>query len=134
MHSAISDIRTYVNKLENGDYVAEANFDAKVDDAIAGLKASATSNSAKTEIFNKIDKNSDDIAGMVLAITGDSSSTTIANKISTWKAGLVTSADLTSATSGLVANSAAGAAQVMAYVNAQGSSITLDADRINLSG
>lgn len=101
LSSAISELRTYVEKLKNGDYVATASLEASVDDAIAGLKASASSNSAKTEIFNKIDKNSQDIAGIVTSLTGNTSSAAISTKIGQWKAGLVTESYVDNATSGL---------------------------------
>jgi hypothetical protein len=44
--SAIADIRTQVNKLENGDYLATASVDAKVKDSISGMLATADSTTA----------------------------------------------------------------------------------------
>ena len=129
LSSAISELRTYVEKLKNGDYVATASLEASVDNAIAGLKASATNNSAKTEIFNKIDKNSEDIAGIVTSLTNNSSSASISTKIGQWKAGLVTESyvdnTVSNATSGLastnyvndsVSNATSGLAST-SYVN-----------------
>lgn len=158
LHSAIADLHTYVEKLKNGDYVASASIEAAVDQALAGLKVSAGSNTAKTEIFNKINQNSTDIAAIVSSITNDSSNTTIANKIGNWRAGVITTATLDSAiatllatngsyTSGimtetefntakasLVAASDYNAASIVAMVNNAGSNVTISADKINLNG
>lgn len=136
LSSAISELRTYVEKLKNGDYVATASLEASVDNAIAGLKASASSNSAKTEIFNKIDKNSEDIAGIVTSLTNNSSSASISTKIGQWKAGLVTESyvdnTVSNATSGLastnyvnnsVSNATSGLAST-SYVNSTVSNAT----------
>lgn len=153
LSSAISELRTYVEKLKNGDYVATASLQASVDNAIAGLKSSASSNYAKTEIFNKIDKNSEDIAGIVTSITGNSSSASISTKIGNWKAGLVTESYVNSAVSngtsglastdyvnnrvsgavaGLMAASDFTSASVIAKVNEGGSSVKINANRINI--
>lgn len=137
--SAISEIRTYVEKLKNGDYVSTASLESSVDSAIAGLKASATSNTAKTEIFNKISKNSTDISGIVTSLTGDTSNATIATKIGTWKSGIVSTATLNSATASLVAKNDLTSAYVIATINGTNpanasSSITLSANKINIDG
>ena len=158
LHQAIADIHTYVQKLANGDYVATASLEASVDSAIAGLKASASSNTAKTEIFNKISQNSTDIAAIVSSITNDNSQTTIANKIGTWRSGLITQANLDSAiasllatngtyTAGimteaefnaaktsLVAKNEYDAATIVAMINNAGSLVEINADKINLNG
>lgn len=119
LSSAISELRTYVEKLKNGDYVATASLEASVDNAIAGLKSSASSNSAKTEIFNKIDKNSQDIAGIVTSLTGNSSSASISTKIGNWKAGLITESYVNTA----VSNGTSGLAST-GYVNQSVSNAT----------
>lgn len=158
LHQAIADIHTYVEKLKSGDYVATASLEASVDSAIAGLKASASSNTAKTEIFNKISQNSTDIAAIVSSITNDNSQTTIANKIGTWRSGLITQANLDSAiasllatngtyTAGimteaefnaaktsLVAKNEYDAATIVAMINNAGSLVEINADKINLNG
>lgn len=114
LSSAISELRTYVEKLKNGDYVATASLEASVDNAIAGLKASATNNSVKTEIFNKIDKNSEDIAGIVTSLTDNSSSASISTKIGNWKAGLITESYVDTA----VSNGTSGLASTVYVDNA----------------
>lgn len=158
LHQAIADIHTYVEKLKSGDYVATASLEASVDSAIAGLKASASSNTAKTEIFNKISQNSTDIAAIVSSITNDNSQTTIANKIGTWRSGLITKANLDSAIASLLAtngtytagimteaefNSAKtqlvakneyDAATIVAMINNAGSLVSISADKIDLTG
>jgi hypothetical protein len=158
LHSGIAELRTYVEKLKNGEYVATASIEAKVDEAIAGLKASASSNNAKTEIFSKIDKNSSDIAGIVTACTGDSSSASISTKFQNWKSGLITTSTLDGAiatllatngttTSGimteaefntakteLVAKNEYTAASIAAKVNDTESTVTINADKINITG
>ena len=134
LSSAISEVRTYVEKLKNGDYIATSSIESKVDDAIAGLKNSASSNNAKTEIFNKISKNSDDISGIVTSITGDSGSTAIGTKISNWKAGLITTANASTkaAEAGLAVASDVSAAGIVAKVNEAGSSVNINADKIKI--
>lgn len=134
LSSAISEVRTYVEKLKNGDYIATSSIESKVDGAIAGLKNSASSNSAKTEIFNKISKNSDDISGIVTSITGDSGSAAIGTKISNWKAGLITTvnAKTKAAEAGLAVASDVSAAGIVAKVNEAGSSVTINADKIKI--
>lgn len=132
--SAISEIRTYVEKLENGDYVATADFETKVNDSITGLYSKATANDATTTIFSQVKKDSEDIAAIVQSITGDSSSTTIANKIANWKAGLVTQANLNNATAGLVASDDYNAATILAMINGDESTAKISADKIEFSG
>lgn len=132
LSSAIAELRTYVEKLKNGEYVATASMEAKVDEAIAGLKASASSNNAKTEIFNKISKTNDDVASILFSITGSDSKTDIVNRINTWKAGLTTKADLNSATAELMAANDFTSAAVIAKVNEAGSDVKINADRINI--
>lgn len=134
LSSAISEVRTYVEKLKNGDYIATSSIESKVDDAIAGLKNSASSNNAKTEIFNKISKNSDDISGIVTSITGDSGSATIGTKIGTWKAGLITTANASTkaAEAGLAVANDVTAAGIVAKINGAESTVNINADKIKI--
>lgn len=90
MNNAISSIRTQVEKLENGDYVATGSFESKVDDVITGLYNEAYKDKASTAIFSKLKKNSEDIASIVTSITGDASEVDIATKMGKFKSGLVT--------------------------------------------
>lgn len=134
LSSAIAELRTYVERLKNGKYVATSSLAASVDSAISELKNSASSNAAKTEIFNKISKNSDDIASIVSSITENSSSTTIANKIAQWKAELITEANVDQkiAQAGFMAANDFTSAAVIAKVNEAGSNVKINADKINI--
>lgn len=137
LSSAISEVRTYVEKLKNGDYIATSSIESKVDDAIAGLKNSASSNNAKTEIFNKISQNSDDISGIVTSITGDSGSAAIGTKISNWKAGLITTvnASTKAAEAGLAVANDVTAAGIVAKINgSDDSAVYINADKIKIDG
>lgn len=131
--NAISEIGARVTTIE-GNLASSSWIESKVDSAIAGLKNSVTSNSAKTEIFNKIDQNSTDIAGIVTSITGDTSSASIATKIGNWKAGLITTSSTAQqlATAGIAAASDLTAASIVASVNASGSTVAINADKIKL--
>lgn len=132
--TAISELRTYVEQLKDGSFIANANIVSKVDDAIAELYTSASSNNAKTYIFSTIDKNSQDIATIVSAATGDSVTVDIATRFATWKAGLATKSYVDGATAGLVAANDYNAAAIVAMINGAGSSITLSADKIDFKG
>ena len=170
-HTALSKINTAVEKVKDatgnftGGLIATTNITTQVDQSLGILAQSASSNNVKTEIINKLSKNTEDIATIVSEITRDdqgnpSSQTTIANKISTWKAGLITSANIDEATASLlsanesnslksglitfVKNNAAQAelvaandftsASVVALVNDAESSININANKINLTG
>jgi hypothetical protein len=90
-------------------------------------------------MFSKIDTNSDDIAAIATKVTGDTSQSTVAAKLNGMTASLVTTANLDSAMTGLSAQAKntvgdAIAATIFAKANEQGSTITLDADQINLQG
>lgn len=137
LSSAISEVRTYVEKLKNGDYIATSSIESKVDGAIAVLKNSASSNNAKTEIFNKISKNSDDISGIVTSITGDSGSAAIGTKIGNWKAGLITTANASTkaAEAGLAVANDVTAAGIVAKINgSDDSAVYINADKIKIDG
>ena len=50
-NSAISDLRTYVNKLKNGEYVAEADLSTKVDEKMAGFVSKTGVDTAVAQLF-----------------------------------------------------------------------------------
>lgn len=104
--SAISEVRTYVEKLKNDEYVAISDIESAVDNAIVGLKNSASSNNVKSEIFAKLDTNTDNIAGILMAMDPNGSYGNIANKFSNWEAGLVTEAKISGAVANLIAGGA----------------------------
>lgn len=64
LNSAISDLRTYVQKLKNGDYVASSSITSAVNNAIASLYSQAGNNNAKSLIFSKITSNENSISGL----------------------------------------------------------------------
>ena len=137
--TAISEVRTYVEKVKNGevlDLVASADIASKVDDALAMLRTSASSNTAKTYIFSTIAKNSDDIATIITEATNGATGATIAAKFANWRAGLVTTANKSGSIVSLLAanNDNTAAAAIAAMINDAGSSVTIDADHIDLSG
>lgn len=138
LSSAISDLRTSVDSL-GSTYVAQSSLTSSVDSAISGIINAASGTYANTSMFSKIDTNSDDIAAIATKVTGDSSQSTVAAKLNGMTASLVTTANLDSAMAGLSAQAKntvgdAIAATIFAKANEQGSTITLDADQINLQG
>ena len=138
LSSAISDLRTSVDSL-GSTYVAQSSLTSSVDSAISGIINAASGTYANTSMFSKIDTNSDDIAAIATKVTGDTSQSTVAAKLNGMTASLVTTANLDSAMTGLSAQAKntvgdAIAATIFAKANEQGSTITLDADQINLQG
>lgn len=138
MSSAISDLRTSVESL--GDtYVAKSSLTSSVDSAITGIINDTNGTYANTSVFSKIDDNSDNIAAIATKVTGDSSQATVAAKLNNMTASLITTANIDSAVAGLSAQTKTDlgediAATVFAEANKNGSTITLNADQINLSG
>lgn len=117
LQSAISDIRTYVAKLENGDYVSTASLSSAVNTAVSSsISGLATKNYVDTATANVYSQ-----------VTSDIGSAT---------SGLVTTADLNSATASLVTqqtlNNATSAASIVASVNNSGSSVLINADKIKI--
>lgn len=103
--SAVSEIRTQIEKLNNGDYVATANLESKVNDTISGLYSRASSSQGYATLFSTIKKNAEDIAAIVTSATNDSSTASIAAKFANFRAGLVTTSNLDSAFASLIATS-----------------------------
>lgn len=62
--NAVADLRTYVQKLKNGDYVASTAITSAVNNAIAALYSEAGNNNAKSLIFSKIASNTNSIDGL----------------------------------------------------------------------
>lgn len=97
--SAISNIRTYVEKLQNGDYVAQTEVNAKVRNTIVTLLAQAENDNALAALAAKADANSADIAALLLGMTGSSSTADIQTRVSSALSGFLSTADLNSAKS-----------------------------------
>ena len=134
MNSAISDLRTEVESI--GDtYVAKSSLTSSVNDSLTGIINEATGTSAGTTIFSKINTNSDNLAAIATKITGDESQASVSAKLNGMTASLVTTADIDEAIAGLSAQGKNNiAATIFAQANENGSTITLDADQINLEG
>lgn len=101
--SAISDIRTQVDKVANGDFVAQTEVSAKVGNAISTMLAQASGDNALATLSAKADANSDNIAALVLGMTGSTSTTNLSTSVSTalnnLTSGLASSSDINSAKS-----------------------------------
>lgn len=117
LQSAISDIRTYVAKLENGDYVSTASLSSAVNTAvsnsIAGLATESYVNSATADVYSQV-----------------------STDIGTATAGLATTSyvdsEVSSATAGLMAENDFTSAAVIAKVNNNTSNVKINADQINI--
>lgn len=135
-NSAIADIRTYVRKLENNEYLAVANVEAKVGEAITGLYSEATAGYSETSIFAQAKQSKNDIAAIVVGMTGDSSTVNLATRLGNWKAGVVIKSDLTTSVASLIAANSdnTAAAAIINTVNDYGSSVKISANRIEFEG
>lgn len=132
MNDAVAEIRTQVERLDTGEFVASASFETQVENTIAGLYTEATPSGSTTSIFSSVKKNAEDISAIVTSATGDSSSASINTKFQRWKAGLVTTSSLEGAMAGLIAEEGPVSAAVVAKVNDGISTVTISADQINM--
>ena len=104
--SAISDIRTQVSKVANGDFVAQTELASKVGDTIAAMLLQSSSDNALAGMSARLDtveQNtgtlSQNVASLILGVTGSSSTADLATVVANKLAGFTTSADITSAKS-----------------------------------
>ena len=97
--SAISDVRTYVKKIKDGDYVAQTEVSAKVNDTIANLITQASGSNALASLSAKANANSDNIAALLLGMTGSNSTADIQTRVANLMGGFTSTADLNSAKS-----------------------------------
>ena len=104
--SAISDIRTQVSKVANGDFVAQTELASKVGDTIAAMLLQSSSDNALAGMSARLDtveQNtgtlSQNVASLVLGVTGSSSTADLATVVANKLAGFTTSADIASAKS-----------------------------------
>lgn len=137
--SAISEVRTYVNVVKNGEvlnYVANTNMATKVDNALTELYQTATPGYSSTSIFSQVKQDSTDIAALVQKITNNTSSTTVANKIAQWQAGFVTQATLEGAFASMLATDSdhSTVSAIVTSVNDAGSNVTISANHIEFTG
>jgi MoxR-like ATPase len=97
--NAISEVRTYVEKLKNGDYVAEADVAAKVGNTISTMLLQTANDNALAALAAKADANSDNISALLLGMTGSGATADIQTRIANALSGFISTADLTSAKS-----------------------------------
>lgn len=101
--AAISDIRTQVDKVANGDFVAQTEVSSKVGDTIANMLLQSSSDNALAALSAKANANSDNISALILGMTGSTSTANLATSVSTaltnLTSGLASTSDITSAKS-----------------------------------
>ena len=156
---AISNLRTSIENTADGKYVAESSLASKVESNLSGIINRVTESSAGTSIFSQIGENTKDIAAVNTFIGEHSAQATLAAQIgeaksgaiatvkddlaslnilsrssSGYEAGVYTKGEMGDAVASFIANDERNAASVIAQVNKEGSSLSLNADRINLGG
>lgn len=104
--SAISDIRTQVSKVANGDFVAQTELASKVGDTIAAMLLQSSSDNALAGMSARLDtveQNtgtlSQNVASLVLGVTGSNSTADLATVVANKLARFTTSADINTAKS-----------------------------------
>lgn len=88
-NSAISDLRTSIEAISDGKYVAQSSLTSSVDSAISGIINDVTGKYANTSVFSQIDANSDNIATINTFIGPDVAQSTLAAKLNGAEAGAV---------------------------------------------
>lgn len=131
--NAISLIDARVSNIE-GNYVAESAIESKVGDAITGLYNRATADSASTSIFSQVKKNSNDLAGLKTYIDENGATADLITSLSGNNAGLALKSDVNSAMASLVSQNEYTSAAVITKINSNTSSVTIEADKINING
>lgn len=81
--AAISDIRTQVDKVANGDFVAQTEVSSKVGDTITNMLLQSSSDNALAALSAKANANSDNISALILGMTGSTSTANLATSVST---------------------------------------------------
>ena len=99
--AAISDIRTQVDKVANGDFVAQTEVSSKVGDTISNMLLQSSSDNALAALSAKADANEDNISAIVLGMTGSTStanlSTSVSNSLNNLTSGLISTTDANTA-------------------------------------
>lgn len=135
-HSGISDLYSRVTEIE-GSYVAEAGLNAKVDDAIAGIKASTDGTYSATRLFNQIDTNTYNISGMRSYIDENGASATLLAQLDDKYAGIdvaVKKGPNGVIESGVTLNADKINISAGHDLNLQSGFVHLEADKIDMSG
>ena len=143
LNSAISEVRTYVEAVKNGDvldYVAVADLETKVNDAISGLYSSASKDDATVTLFSQVKKDAsqvDSLATFIAEATNNYSNATIGTKFGTWSSGIITSTKLGAAVTSLIASHQSGddvnSAVIRLIANNMGNQIEITTDMLTLS-
>ena len=101
--SAISDIRTQVDKVANGDFVAQTEVASKVGDTIATMLLQSSSDNGLAGMsarLNAVEQESStttqNVADLILGVTGSSSTADISTAVSNVLSGFAASSDVTS--------------------------------------
>lgn len=99
--SAISDIRTQVNKVANGDFVAQTEVASKVGDTIATMLLQSSSDNGLAGMsarLNAVEQESStttqNVADLILGVTGSSSTADISTAVSNVLSGFAASSDV----------------------------------------
>lgn len=132
-HKAISTLHTVIEEVADS-YLASASLEAKVDDAISGIKSSTDGTFANTEIFAQIEQNTEDIAGLKISIDDAESIADLVTKLADTEAGLVLKSTYDSGLAGLTVAVNDKIASIVAAVKNGQSSVTIAGDTIDLSG
>ena len=98
--SAISHIRTQVERLKDGAFMAMTDLEAMVGDTMSGLLLQSTNGEGLASLYTKVNKNSDDISSIVLGITGSEATANIRTQIGNALSGYASKATTDSAFSG----------------------------------
>lgn len=94
---AISDIRTQVSKVANGDFVAQTEIASKVGNTISTMLAQAANDNALAGMAARLDEADSHISSIILGVTGSNSTADLATRIGNKMGGFLTSADITAA-------------------------------------
>ena len=132
-------MKTWVTKLDNGNFASDAQIATKVNNALSTLMLESTNDSVFAAMSAKVDANSDNISAIVAGMNGNSAYVDIQTTIDNFKAGFVSQSNLDSSVAGLFAgqgnpNNYDAKASVMAYVKDNKSRLDLTADDVNING
>lgn len=91
--NAISSVRTQVDKLEKGDYVATADMSTKVGDVISAMLLQSSKDNGLASLASRMDDNESHISSLILGITGNTSTTDLTASVSNAISGITSTAN-----------------------------------------
>lgn len=101
--SAISDIRTQVDKIKNGDFVAQTEVSSKVRNTIATMLTESSSENGlaslsarMTDVETAESTNAENIASVILGVTGTNATSNISTAVANALSGFASSSDVSS--------------------------------------